>query len=69
MTASPHGGFTQDKPLVSDFDGDGKADAGIYRNGWWFIKRSSDGGMTAFPHGGLPQDIALNQGFRTNVWK
>jgi len=59
MAAFPHGGLTQDKPLVGDFDGDGKADAGLYRAGWWFIKRSSDGGMTAFPHGGLTQDKPL----------
>jgi hypothetical protein len=29
-----------------DFDGDGKADIGIYRDGVWSISRSSDGGNT-----------------------
>jgi hypothetical protein len=30
-----------------DYDGDGRADIGIYRfsTGEWFIRRSSDGGL------------------------
>jgi hypothetical protein len=35
-----------------DFDGDGKADIGIYRNGAWSIIRSSDGGVSNFGWGG-----------------
>jgi hypothetical protein len=35
-----------------DFDGDSKADVGIYRDGIWSIKRSSDGGTTNFNWGG-----------------
>jgi hypothetical protein len=35
-----------------DFDGDGKADIGIYRDGTWSIIRSSDGGVTNFNWGG-----------------
>jgi peptidyl-Asp metalloendopeptidase len=35
-----------------DFDGDGKSDVGIYRNGAWSIIRSSDGGLTNFGWGG-----------------
>ena len=34
-----------------DFDGDGLSDIGVYRNGVWFIRRSSDGGMTAVEWG------------------
>jgi len=30
-----------------DFDGDGRSDIGVYRDGTWFILRSSDGGMKA----------------------
>ncbi len=41
------------------FDGDGQSDAGLYRDGLWFIKRSSDGGMTAIVHGGMAQDVPL----------
>ena len=29
-----------------DYDGDGKTDAAVYRNGEWYVLRSSDGGMT-----------------------
>ena len=35
-----------------DFDGDGKADIGIYRDGAWSIIRSLDGGVTSFGWGG-----------------
>jgi hypothetical protein len=34
-----------------DFDGDGLSDIGVYRNGVWFIRRSSDGGMTSVDWG------------------
>ncbi len=36
-----------------DFDGDGRADVSVYRDGNWLIKHSSDGGFTATPWGGL----------------
>ena len=42
-----------------DFDGDGRNDVGVYRDGTWFIIRSSDGGVTATGWGGLPQDIPV----------
>ncbi|MGB7951982.1 MAG: choice-of-anchor Q domain-containing protein, partial [Candidatus Binatia bacterium] len=42
-----------------DFDGDGRNDIGVYRDGAWFILRSSDGGVTATGWGGLPQDIPV----------
>ena len=42
-----------------DFDGDGRNDIGVYREGTWFILRSSDGGVTATGWGGLPQDIPV----------
>ena len=37
-------------------DGDGKADLAVYRDGFWFILRSSDIAQTAVGWGGLPQD-------------
>ena len=40
-----------------DFDGDGKNDIAVYRDGVWFIHRSRDGGMIETGWGGLPQDI------------
>jgi FG-GAP repeat len=42
-----------------DFDGDGRNDIAVYRDGMWFVVRSFDGGMTATPWGGLPQDIPV----------
>jgi hypothetical protein len=42
------------------FDGDGKTDPAVYRDGTWFILRSFDGGVTATGWGGLPQDLPLN---------
>jgi hypothetical protein len=42
-----------------DFDGDGKSDIAVYRDGGWYILRSSDGGGTYMEWGGLPQDIPV----------
>jgi CSLREA domain-containing protein len=42
-----------------DFDGDGRSDISVYRDGGWFILRSSDGGVTFRGWGGLPQDITV----------
>ena len=39
------------QPTV-DFDGDGRSDIGIYRNGTWSIIRSIDGGVTNIGWGG-----------------
>ena len=47
------------EPTPVDFDGDRKSDIGVYRDGTWFILRSSDGALTATAWGGLPQDIVL----------
>ena len=47
------------KTSVGDFDGDGISDMPLYREGIWYILRSSDGGQTAVGWGGLPQDIPV----------
>jgi hypothetical protein len=42
-----------------DFDGDGITDIGVYRDGTWFIRRSSDGGLTGGEWGGALLDIPV----------
>ena len=42
-----------------DFDGDVKSDIGVYRDGAWFIRRSSDGGITSLGWGGAVQDVPV----------
>jgi len=44
-------GMSGDVPILRDYDGDGKVDVAVYRNGDWYILRSSDGGVTAIGWG------------------
>src|SRR5262249_28942802 len=45
-------------PLM-DFDGDGKTDQAVYRDGVWFILRSSNEGGIGITWGGAPQDVPV----------
>jgi aldose sugar dehydrogenase len=47
------------EPTPVDFDGDQRSDIAVYRDGVWFVLRSSDGGLTISEWGGLAQDIPV----------
>jgi glucose/arabinose dehydrogenase len=51
------------QPTPVDFDSDGRSDVTVYRDGTWFILRSSDGGASVTGWGGLPQDIPVSEDY------
>jgi len=54
-------GIVGDQPAPNDYDGDGKADLTVFRNGLWYIRRSSDGAVQTV-RWGAPEDEPLALG-------
>ena len=50
-------GAAGDVPVPGDYDGDGKDDLAIYRNGTWWVLRSTSG--TLVQNFGLTSDTAI----------
>ena len=51
------GGAAQDVPVQGDYDGDGKSDVAVFRDGAWFILNSSGGSQ--FVGFGMAGDVPV----------
>jgi hypothetical protein len=55
QTRSVQWGLGTDKPVTGDYDGDGRADLTVYRDGIWYTLLSSTGSYK-IDHWGLAED-------------
>ncbi len=52
-------GISTDKPVPADYDGDGRADIAVFREGTWYLQRSRDG-FTAMSFGAATDKAVPN---------
>jgi hypothetical protein len=55
-------GAPTDKPVPGDYDGDGKSDIAVYRDGIWYLQRSSDSSFYAVAFG-ASSDVPVPSGY------
>ena len=60
-----HWGLAADQPVPADYDGDGKADPAVFRDGTWYMQGTT-GGFTAMQFG-MTGDRAVPNGFVLKV--
>jgi hypothetical protein len=59
-------GDSSDKPVPGDYDGDGKTDVAIYRNGAWWIRLSSNGTLVMSGPFGTSGDVPIPAAYLPN---
>lgn len=58
MDSTVQFGLSGDKPTPADYDGDGRADIAVFRNGTWYLQQSTNGTLTI--QFGIATDIAIS---------
>lgn len=58
-TINVAGELPGDRPITGDFNGDGRADVGFYRNGNWYLKDNNGNDPVRYYYWGLADDIPV----------